>query len=102
MSVRPSGLPHPWGAISCRKAAPLTYYGLGADERQSQTSSVKGLVTAAGQMHKWLKDFKLVMEDAGGTLQVSQWPWGSHGRWWKGPCLQTKPPPPMRQVDAMP
>ena len=24
MSTRPAGLPHPWGAISCRKATPLT------------------------------------------------------------------------------
>jgi hypothetical protein len=28
-------------------------------------------VTAAGQMHKWLKDFKLAMDDAGGTLLVT-------------------------------
>jgi len=24
MSTRPAGLPHPWGATSCREAAPLT------------------------------------------------------------------------------
>jgi len=27
-STRPAGLPHPWGAMSCRKAAPLTYFVL--------------------------------------------------------------------------
>ena len=25
VSTRPAGVSHPWGAISCRKAAPLTY-----------------------------------------------------------------------------
>ena len=32
---------------------------------------MKGLVTQAGQMHKWLKDFKLQMADGGGTLHVA-------------------------------
>ena len=32
MFTRPVGLPHPWGAISCRKEAPLTYhYGGGGN-----------------------------------------------------------------------
>ena len=51
VSTRPAGLPHPWGTISCRKAAPLmtqvekhwpesTYFLLSREEQQASGVSL--------------------------------------------------------------
>jgi len=45
VSTRPAGLPHPWGATSCREAAPLTYLRCVLTRRR-ENSALSGLCSA--------------------------------------------------------